>query len=625
MGETVERLHALLERAGVGVNEIDARTGVFTRVSQRFCDLLGYTAEELIGREPASITHPDDAAREAAPVSELRAGTRDAWTTEKRYLRRDGTVMWARLHVSRDTTPGAYALLALVENVTDRCTADAALRDAEARSRALIDQAVNAMLMHDLEGRIVDVNRRACESLGYSRDELLALSVTDIEMDFDLTAAKEYWARLVPGDPILVQGHQRRKDGTTFPVDVRVGALDLAGRRLLLGLAHDVTERERAKADAARREGHMITVLHATPSGILVTRDVNRTIIDVNDAFVALFGWSREEVLGRTVAEIGLYSDANARAEALAEYSRTGIVTRKEVIARHRSGVARTCVLTAGSIEVGGERCAVACWEDITELRRTDAALRVQTSALQAAANGVVITDPRGVVEWVNDAFSRLTGYTAADVLGTTPRVLRSGMQSAAFYRDMWDTILDGRIWRGELINRRKDGSLYTEDMTITPVRHANGVIASFHRDQAGRHRKKGASRRARASRGTSSPGARRRGARHVGLRRRAGGAHARRTCTTALRAHRILAFARGDAREGSPRRPRVGAPDLQCGERAGRIVPRGERSSLRASIGRRALGFDPRASRVRRRRCRTQGPVLHRDEPGHHRGEERG
>ncbi|MGE0454931.1 MAG: LytS/YhcK type 5TM receptor domain-containing protein [Vicinamibacteria bacterium] len=117
----------------------------------------------------------------------------------------------------------------------------------------------------------------------------------------------------------------------------------------------------------------------------------------------------------------------------------------------------------------------------VEDQKRTAAALRLQTTALEAAANAIVITDREGRVEWVNRAFTTLTGYTAAESLGRNPRELvRSGEQADAFYRDLWDTILSGRVWRGELVNRRKDGSTYAEEQTITPVRNAAGEIAHF-------------------------------------------------------------------------------------------------------------------------------------------------
>jgi two-component system, cell cycle sensor histidine kinase and response regulator CckA len=106
--------------------------------------------------------------------------------------------------------------------------------------------------------------------------------------------------------------------------------------------------------------------------------------------------------------------------------------------------------------------------------------LRLRTSALEAAANAVVIVQRDGRIQWVNPAFTSLTGYSAAEAIGQNPRLLQSGQHDRPFYANLWQTILAGRVWRGEMINRRKDGSLYPEDQTITPVRNARGEITHF-------------------------------------------------------------------------------------------------------------------------------------------------
>jgi len=104
----------------------------------------------------------------------------------------------------------------------------------------------------------------------------------------------------------------------------------------------------------------------------------------------------------------------------------------------------------------------------------------LQGAALQATANAIIITDREGVVLWANPAFEKLTGYTSDEIIGHTPRLWKSGVQDTAFYSGLWQTILDGRVWRGELVNQRKDGSLYTEEMTVTPVMDDFGVPAYF-------------------------------------------------------------------------------------------------------------------------------------------------
>ena len=117
---------------------------------------------------------------------------------------------------------------------------------------------------------------------------------------------------------------------------------------------------------------------------------------------------------------------------------------------------------------------------DITERKQSEATLLLQSKALDSAANAIVITDRDGVINWINPAYTQLTGYTAAEAIGKNPNILYSGVQPKSFYKKMWDTILDGQVWHSELVNKRKDGSLYTEEQTITPLIDQNRMISHF-------------------------------------------------------------------------------------------------------------------------------------------------
>jgi len=114
---------------------------------------------------------------------------------------------------------------------------------------------------------------------------------------------------------------------------------------------------------------------------------------------------------------------------------------------------------------------------DVTERKIADNQILLHSTALNSLANAVIITDRSGNVEWVNDAWSKLTGYQEDEVLGGNPRILKSGEQEEAYYEELWDTILKGEVWTGELINRKKDGSLYHELQTITPLLDRDGEV----------------------------------------------------------------------------------------------------------------------------------------------------
>src|ERR1043166_8180490 len=113
-------------------------------------------------------------------------------------------------------------------------------------------------------------------------------------------------------------------------------------------------------------------------------------------------------------------------------------------------------------------------------LRLNQTQLRLQATALEKAANAMIVTDATGKALWVNPAFSRLTGYASSEIIGQNPRLLKSGKHGPSFYRHLWDTILSGQTWQGEFINRRKDGKLFHGEQTITPVRGEDGGITHF-------------------------------------------------------------------------------------------------------------------------------------------------
>ncbi len=117
---------------------------------------------------------------------------------------------------------------------------------------------------------------------------------------------------------------------------------------------------------------------------------------------------------------------------------------------------------------------------EMAERRQAEVQLRLQTSAMEAAANGIFITDNQGGILWCNPAFAQITGYDSKEVIGRNPRFLKSGRHDRAFYDQMWQTLLSGQVWHSEMVNRRKDGSLYTEEQVITPVRDEQNQVTHF-------------------------------------------------------------------------------------------------------------------------------------------------
>jgi PAS domain S-box-containing protein/hemerythrin-like metal-binding protein len=152
---------------------------------------------------------------------------------------------------------------------------------------------------------------------------------------------------------------------------------------------------------------------------------------------------------------------------------------RPVLSAQHKSGAMIPVDIALSPLPTpdGAQRLVQVVIRDAMPRWNTQFDLLVQSVALNAAANGIVLTDMQGVIQWVNPAVTRMTGYTSSELIGKTPRMLKSGQHDAAFYQNLWQTVMAGNTWFGEIINKRKDGSLYYEEQHIAPVRNEEGHI----------------------------------------------------------------------------------------------------------------------------------------------------
>ncbi|AEV16610.1 HD-hydrolase domain protein [Thermus sp. CCB_US3_UF1] len=241
--------------------------------------------------------------------------------------------------------------------------------------------------------------------------------------------------------------------------------------RLLTGYGSDVTELKEAEA-----RFRLLFQAHPLPMWVY-DRETYR-FLEVNEAAVAKYGYAREEFLTMTILEIRPERERLRLLENLRRprpsLERSGPWTH-----RLKDGREIQVEIHSHTLEYAGRPAVLVAALDITEKLQAEATRRLLQEALEAAHEAVVLTDRDGRIEWVNPAFTRLTGYALEEALGQNPRILKSGVHPREFYQEMWATILAGRVWNGELVNRRKDGTLYAERMTITPVR-IGGEIRHF-------------------------------------------------------------------------------------------------------------------------------------------------
>jgi len=473
--ESHEQLKRVLEVETVGMMFWDLDSGRLIDANDTFLKLMGYSRHDVETRSLTwqKLTPPEYQEMSLAEVEKFKA-TGHVGPYEKEYLHKDGTRQW---FVFAGSSLGDNRCVEFCVDISDRKKAEAELRLAHARLRRLVDANIAGVVIADAAGQIIEANDYYLQLIGFSRAELEAgkidwRAITPPEwLPADERGIRELHER---GTCAPYEKEYLRRDGTRVPVLLADALLPGPGGQIV-AFVLDLSERKQVE-DRLRLFRAQI---ERSSDAIEVVDAETARFVDVNETACRMVGYTREELLALKVFDIDrevgrpFFEAVKQRLESEPNFTIEAPRWRKD-------GTRLLVEISLSAVDLD-RKYLVAIVRDITARKRVEDELRVQGAALNAAANAIVITNPEGNIQWANAAFAAISGYSLEESAGRNLRELvRSGRQDQLFYRRMWDTILTGQVWHGEIVNRRKDRSLYTEEMTITPVRGMDGVITHF-------------------------------------------------------------------------------------------------------------------------------------------------
>lgn len=363
--------------------------------------------------------------------------------------------------------------------------AQEALAHSERLYRLLFNNNPLPMWVYDVKTlAFLEVNNAAVTKYQFSRNEFLELTLKDIRPPEEVPLLLEKVAQTT--EPLSYAGEWRHqgKDEAVFPVEIVSHELVYNGRSARLVVAKDLTEQKRAEETLRQSELRFRKAIEYAPFPVAIHAE-NGDMLAVSQTWLELTGYAFEEIstINKWIEQAYGTEQPQIIAGIDKLYELDTRIDEGEFTIACKDGTQR--IWEFSSTPLGrlpdGQRGVISMAVDITERKNAEKQMHLQSSALNAAANGIVITDVHGLVEWANPAFTKLTGYTLEDALGKNPRELvNSGVHARTFFEPLWHTVLSGNIWRGELINRRKDGTLYHEEEAITPVWNKDGVMTHF-------------------------------------------------------------------------------------------------------------------------------------------------
>ncbi len=367
-------------------------------------------------------------------------------------------------------------------DMTERKRAEEALKESEQKFRILAESASAAIFMYQ-NNKVCYVNRACGIMTGYSDDDLLQLNFWDIVHPDFSELAKELGAARQRGESVPNHFEIKilTKAGEARWVDYTASTATYRGELAVLGTAYDITERKNAKRRLEESEERHRLLVDKSPDAIMVLTDGR--LVYVNPAASELLKADQPEMLlGKSLAEVVSPDSKTKVTEGINEIRKTlrPMELHNEKFLRLDGSSFDVDIVGAPITYLGRPSIQIVA-RDITNRRFVQEQLRLQSAALNTAANAIVVTDRSGMIVWANPAFESLTGYSVSEAIGKeVGTLIKSGKQDKKFYKYLWDTILSGKIWHGELINRRKDGAHYTEEMTIAPVQDEKGEISHF-------------------------------------------------------------------------------------------------------------------------------------------------
>lgn len=516
-------LRTVLQNAVDGIITIN-RNGIIESFNKAAELMFQYESKEVIGRNVSFIANPHDRKNHDQYISNyLKTGNAKiiGIGREVTGIRKDGIEFPLRLAVSEVFAGDDLKFIGILSDLTESKKAQKELLKSEERYRNTFDQSPVSIANFDIQGYFIRVNQAFCRLFGFTEAELLRKKIVDITHNDDITNTMEYISDLLENkiDSFTIGKKYLKKDGSIVRCKTTAYALkDESGKIVnLIAVLEDVTQHHEADEKLQKRSEDLEKSRNAAFS---IMQDANKQreraekalrdlevseekfrslITEIHDGFFIVDNQGKhvfaskalgriygtddpEEMIGTELFDYIHPSERKNILRIFQETVKTGVLPPElEVpILDINNNIKYVLVKPVPIFENDKFVGARGIISDITERKATLEQLKKLSLAVEESPASVVITDYTGRIEYVNKKFTEVTGYSYEESIGSNPSILNSGEQPKEFYTELWDTITLGKDWQGEFCNKKKNGEIYWEHASISPIRNEKNEITHF-------------------------------------------------------------------------------------------------------------------------------------------------
>ena len=394
------------------------------QVNDRMCSIMGYSRDEFIRMTWPEMTHPDDLAANLEQFNRVLSGQIDYYNMDKRFIRKDGKVVWTHLSVGCVRKPDGRVdhYIVMVEDITSIKLAEEELRDAETRFRLLFQHSPDGILIIDpATARPLEFNEAAHRQLGYSREEFSGLSIFDLEAAETPEETRLRIAGVMQEGRADFETRQRTRQGEIRDVHVTAQFAEIMGQPVYHCVWRDITDRKRAEEALAKSEERFRKAFYTSPDSVNINRLQDGMYVSINPGFTRITGYTEEDIIGKTSIERNIWANVEDRQKLTTGLIKDGEVINLEATFRMKDGDIRYGLMSASIIELDGVPHILSITRDITDRKRAEKALKESENKYRLLADNVndviFVLDMNLNYTYVSPSVKMLRGYEPEEVL----------------------------------------------------------------------------------------------------------------------------------------------------------------------------------------------------------------